>query len=240
MIINFLPLVPGKSVNKKVSKAWEVMTNDPVDDYQRHREHSEQSKYLEKDDIINLAINYNLLSDHNLYELILEMYPNLGANNKDTFKLFNLIISHNKLQIFDDLIKEVAMHTIIEQELENNQKKNFKSTKLKMDFKEDQAYQQVISNTFYHAISLRKMRIAYYLFIKYPNDVYANKTKCIDSILGLFKHSWTQSSQIDSIEEVLFLLSKFKKFISYSQAEDLLLTLSEKLVENPEDNFIVF
>jgi hypothetical protein len=197
------------------------------------------NKFLEKADIVEVAIRDAGISDEDEAKTITLLYEQLSIPTNETVMLFKLLIYYEQVQTFEMLLNNNI----------KNAPKPAKSNKLDdvnevvLGRKDDDNvydYDEIISDAFSYAISLNKLHIAFYLFKTYEEDVYGNKMLCIKSILNSFKNEDTKSNQVMYLEERLYILEKFMKFIEYKMALEYITVMHQEVSDDPNINFLVY
>jgi len=101
-------------------------------------------------------------------------------------------------------------------------------------------FDEIISDAFAYSIRLNKLHISFYFFKKYENDVYGNKLLCIRAIFDSFKNDDSQVNHVMYLEERLFILEKFLKYIEYKMGLEFLTTMHDQVLDDAKDNFLVY
>jgi len=70
--------------------------------------YTEKTKFLERTDSIEICMASSSLKDDDLKKLIEVVYPSVKAYNKETISLIKLIISNERLALFEKLL---ILHT---------------------------------------------------------------------------------------------------------------------------------
>lgn len=180
------------------------------------------NKFLEKSDIIEIAIREPFVSDAQEKELITLLYEHLDTPTSETVSLYKLLIYYEQVQTFELLLTYRISFNFAKN-------KNLKSLKapdeLTLGRKDDDNiydFDEIISDAFAYSIRLNKLHIAFYLFNKYEEDVYGNKFQCIKSIFDSFRNDDDQVNHVMYLEERLFILEKFMTHIEYKMGLEFL------------------
>jgi len=199
------------------------------------------NKFLEKADIVEIAIRAPKISDTEELKVITILYDQLAIPTNETVKLYNLLIFYEQIQTFEMLLRYRM------KELTKNKNLSKVTKVVKSDVSlgrkdDDNVYDfdEIISDAFSYSISINKLYLSFYLFKTYEDDVYGNKMDCIRSILNSFKNDDTQSNQVMYLEERLFILEKFMKFIEYNLALEFLTVIHDEITDDPNINFLVY
>ena len=199
------------------------------------------NKFLEKADIIEIAIRAPNISDSEEVLAITILYDHLSVPTNETVTLFKLLIYYEQLQTFEMLLKHHMNNK--EEETEKLNERQETQAEFVLGRKDDDNvydYDEIISDAFSYAITINKLHIAFYLFKTYEDDVYGNKMLCIKSILNSFKNDDTQINQVMYLEERLFILEKFMNFIEYKMALEFLNVIHQEISDDPKINFLVY
>ena len=198
------------------------------------------NKFLEKSDIIEIAIREPQVSDNQEKELITLLYEHLDTPTSETVSLYKLLIYYEQVQTFELLLTYRISFNFAKN-------KNLKSLKepdeLTLGRKDDDNiydFDEIISDAFAYSIRLNKLHIAFYLFNKYEEDVYGNKFQCIKSIFDSFRNDDDQVNHVMYLEERLFILEKFMTHIEYKMGLEFLSLIHLQITDNPKDNFLVY
>ena len=199
------------------------------------------NKFLDKADIVEIAIRAPHISDDEEVKVIVLLYEQLAIPTNETVTLFKLLIYYEQLQTFEMLLK----HRMKISNVESMKRQITEETKQEIvlgrnDDDDIYDYDEIVSDAFSYAISMNKLHIAFYLYKTYQDDVYGNKINCIKSILNSFKNDETQINQVMYLEERLFILEKFMEFIEYKLALDFLTSIHEDICDDPNINFLVY
>ena len=208
------------------------------------------NKYLEKSDIVEIAIRSPKISDSGELKVITILFDQLAVPTNETVKLYKLLIYYEQIQTFEMLLKyrmKEASNT------QSYQAKSFETSSISrrmtlnsegtLGRKDDDNvydFEEIISDAFSYSISINKLHISFYLFKTYEDDVYENKIECIKSILNSFKNDDTQSNQVMYLEERIFILEKFMQFMEYNLALDFLTVIHQEILDDPSINFLVY
>ena len=197
------------------------------------------NKYLEKVDLVEIAIREPLINNKQEKQIILLLYDNLSIPTLETIALYKLLIYYEQIQTF-----ELLLFSKGDRKIENKEEVN---TKILKDIPlgrndDDNVYDvdEIISDAFSYAITLNKLHISFYLFKKYEDDVYGNKFIWIKSLVDSFRSDDTSVHQLMYLEERLFILEKFMKHIEYKMGFEFLTVLHGQIMDEPKDNFLVF
>lgn len=220
------------------------------------------NKFLEKSDIVEIAIRAPKISDNEELKTITVLFDQLSVPTNETVRLYKLLIYYEQIQTFEMLLryrmkngektnKETKTNSIILKHSKEGEKQSeltsprrkFGVSQVSLGRKDDDNvydFDEIVSDAFSYSISLNKLHIAFYLFKTYGDDVYGNKMECIKSILSSFKNADTQANQVMYLEERLFILEKFIKFIDYNLALEFLNIMSSEISDDPTINFLVY
>lgn len=201
------------------------------------------NKFLEKADIIEIAIRAPNISDDEEVFTITILYDHLSIPTNETVSLYKLLIYYEQLQTFEMLLKQNMKGDETGEKVLNDREREETQNEMVLGRKDDDNvydYDEIISDAFSYAITLNKLHIAFYLFKTYEDDVYGNKMLCIKSILDSFKNDDTQINQVMYLEERLYILEKFMKFIEYKMALEFLTVIHQEIMDKPQINFLVY
>ena len=201
------------------------------------------NKFLQKADIIEIAIRAPNISDDEEVFTITKLYNQLSIPTNETVSLYKLLIYYEQLQTFEMLLKQnmkgpkTRYKDLLASSTEETQNEMVLGRK---DDDNVYDYDEIVSDAFSYAITLNKLHIAFYLFKTYEEDVYGNKMLCVKSILDSFKNDDTQINQVMYLEERLYILEKFMKFIEYKLALEFLTVIHQEIMDKPQINFLVY
>ena len=208
------------------------------------------NKYLEKSDIVEIAIRAPKISDSGELKVITILFDQLAVPTNETVKLYKLLIYYEQIQTFEMLLKYRMKEGVNTQNARPKSSESRRNLRRKTLFGEgilgrkddDNVYdfEEIISDAFSYSISINKLHISFYLFKTYEDDVYENKMECIKSILNSFKNDHTQSNQVMYLEERIFILEKFMQFIEYNLALEFLTVIHQEISDDPSINFLVY
>ena len=196
------------------------------------------NKFLQKSDIIEIAIRHPHISNEEEVNLIVLLYENLSTPTIESVNLFKTLIYYEQIETFEMLLKY---------RLENNFKKVDLKTQatdidpelLIMGRKDADGvydFDEIVSDCFAYSITLNKIHIAFYLLQKYNDDVYGNKGLCIKAIFDSFKNDDQQTSHVIYLEERMFILEKFSKHLEYKMGLEFLTVIHDEVLSKPTDN----
>ncbi|CAI2387331.1 unnamed protein product [Moneuplotes crassus] len=224
---------PKKNQPKKKSKPL-----PPKPEYKKKK--SPFNKFLEKSDIIEVAIRAAHISDDQEMELITELYDLLTTPTSETVALYKLLIYYEQIQTFELTLKNRIKHGVSKDRTMVTVRD---LDEIQMGRKDDDNvydFDEIISDAFAYSIRLNKIHISFYLFKKYEDDVYGNKFLCIKAIFESFKNDDTQINHVMYLEERLFILEKFSKYIEYKMGLEFLNIMHDQVLDDPKDNFLVY
>jgi hypothetical protein len=196
------------------------------------------TKFLEKADIIEVALRAPQISDEEEKEIIVLLYEHLDTPTSETVGLYKLLIYYEQLQTFELLLGYRMNHAFSKPTAELKELEV-----ITMGRKDDDNiydFDEIISDAFAYSISLNKLHLAFYLFKKHEDDVYGNKLLCIKSIFESFRNDDDQVNHVMYLEERLFILEKFTRYIEYKMGLEFLTILHEQILDEPKHNFLVY
>ena len=166
------------------------------------------------------------------------LFENLSVPTLETISLYKLLIYYEQIQTFELLLFHREEKPKTKEEM-NAQVLNAIPLGRNDD---DNVYDtdEIISDSFSYSITLNKLHIAFYFFKKYEDDVYGNKTVWIKSLVDSFRWDDTGINQLMYLEERLFILEKFMKYIEYKMGMEFLTVLHNQVKDEPKDNFLVY
>ena len=197
------------------------------------------SKFLEKSDIIEVAIRTPRISNNEELQLIKLLYTNLKVPTNETVSLYKLLIFFEQIQTFEMLLAyRLTSADIKKSPIKRKIVSNESAIQnLILGRKDDDSIydlDEIVSDAFSYSISLNKLHIAFYLLNKYKDDVFGNQVSCIKSIFDSFRNDNTQINHLMYLEERLFILEKFMKFIDYKMGLEFLTIIHDQVLENPK------
>ena len=197
------------------------------------------NKYLEKADLVEIAIREPQIKNKQEMQLITLLFENLTIPTLETISLYKLLIYYEQIQTFELLLFHREEDKSESKEEQN--KKVLSAIPLGRN-DDDNVYDidEIISDAFSYSITLNKLHIAFYFFKKYEDDVYGNKSVCIKSLIDSFRSDDTGVNQLMYLEERLFILEKFMKFIEYKMGMEFLTVLHRQVKDEPKNNFLVY
>lgn len=199
------------------------------------------TKFLQKADVVEIAIRAPHISDEEELRVVTTLYENLAVPTSETVALYKLLIYYEQIQTFEMLLSYRARE--LDPKVEKNQVINDNQADLMMGRNDDDNVydlDEIISDAFSYAISINHLHIAFYLFRTYPEDVFGNKMLSIRSIVNSFKNDDSQVNQVLYLEERLFILEKFMKFIKYKDALEFFDVMYDQITDDPKINFLVY
>ena len=229
-------------IEKSVMKAANPGNNN---DLFSQSKRSPFSKFLEKSDIIEIAIRSPQVSNKEELKLITLLYKNLKVPTNETVSLYKLLIYYEQVQTFEMLLSYRSLNSSDLYESDKRKSTLFESATQDLTLgrkDDDNIYDldEVVSDAFSYSISLNKLHVAFYLINKYKDDVYGNQVSWIKSIFDSFRNDNTQINHLLYLEERLFILEKFIKFIDYKMGLEFLTIIHDQILEDPKKNFLVF
>lgn len=263
---------PGIKGNEKSELGWEEMTHDQqnnnskrslfnrsmrrVEDRtltkrQKQKKKNPFTKFLQKADIVEIALRALNISDEEEKRVITLLYDKLHIPTNETVALFKLLIYYEEVNTFEKVLKYRMKGPSNQDPDAKDVAAEFRGSKVVSETEADfipgrkdndniYDYDEIISDAFSYAISMNKLPIAFYLFKTYEDDVYGNKQLCVESIIESFKNDETQVNQVMYLEERLFILEKFMKFVEYKLALEFLTVIHQQISDDPKTNFLVF
>ena len=199
------------------------------------------NKYLQKADIVEIAIREPSLSDEDELRVITLLYEQLAVPSNETVRLYKLLIYYEQIQTFEMLLSYRMKEG--NSSIEKNQVSNDTQADLMLGRDDDDNIydlDEIISDAFSYAISINHLHIAFYLLRTYDEEVYGNKLLSVRSIVNSFKNDESQVNQLLYLEERLFILEKFMKFIEYQTALEFLDVIYAQITDDPKTNFLVY
>lgn len=121
------------------------------------------NKFLEKSDIVEIALRDNQISNKEEIKLITLLYDNLAVPTSETVSLYKMLIYYEEIQTFEMLLTYRVEHNF---KKERKWKvASFDSNDLgRKDDDNVYDFDEIISDAFAYSISLNKLHIAFYLF----------------------------------------------------------------------------
>ena len=227
-------------INNDLNKSSE---GDRFDEESKNRKHSstgsrwdysrssqeklriQTTKFLEKSDIINISVTYNLLDQEELHSLVFDLCTSHDINRAEYMKIMKRIINLEKLEIFEKLISAIINGALNPQ---NNIRSRTKGLTIKERYDNIVASQddfddhkKLISELFSYSIFAKKLTLSFYLFQRYRDYVTKDKSGCVDSIISIFQ-SQLNDRNFENVEVVLHILKRFLVEIDYERAFDLI------------------
>lgn len=201
------------------------------------------TKFLQKADIVEIAIRAPNIKDAEELRVITILYDQLAVPTNETVALYKLLIYYEQITTFEMLLTYRMT--------EGNQQKPINTKKVTSDTQseflpgrndDDNIYDldEIISDAFSYAISINHLHIAFYLLRTYDEEVYGNKLLSIKSIVNSFKNDDSQVNQVLYLEERLFILEKFMRFIEYKTALEFFEVFYDQITDDPNINFLVY
>ena len=90
-------------------ESQEVSANDvEIETRSEAPNYTEKTKFLERTDAVEISLSSTSLKDDDLIKLIEVIYPYIKVYNKETISLIKLIISNERLALFEKLL---ILHT---------------------------------------------------------------------------------------------------------------------------------
>jgi hypothetical protein len=191
--------------------------------------------------MVEIAIRAPNISDEDELGTITLLYENLAIPTNETVALYKLLIYYEQIQTFEMLL--TYRMTEINASVEKNKVVSDSHADLLLGRNDDDNIydlDEIISDAFSYAISINHLHIAFYLLRTYPEDVYGNKILCVKSIINSFKNDDVQVNQVLYLEERLFILEKFMKFIEYKMALEFFDVIHDQITDEPKINFLVY
>jgi len=198
------------------------------------------NKFLEKSDIVEIAIRAPHITDEEEMEIITCLYEHLATPTHETVGLYKLLIYYEQVQTFELLLDYRVKHNFKKDNILKDPKEIEDISMGRKDDDNIYDFDEIISDAFAYSIRLNKIHIAFYLFQKYEEDVYGNKILCIQEIFESFKNDDTQVNHVMFLEERLFILEKFTKYIEYKMGLEFLTIMHNQVLDDPKDNFLVY
>ena len=229
-------LIDNRSIDKNKEKGAEKERKRKI-----KKKRNPFNKFLDKADIVEIAIRAPHISDDEEVKVIILLYEQLAIPTNETVSLFKLLIFYEQLQTFEMLLKyrmKISNVDSMKKQLTEDSKQEIVLGRNDDDDVYD--YDEIVSDAFSYAVSMNKLHIAFYLYKTYQEDVYGNKINWLKSILNSFKNDETQINQVMYLEERLFILEKFMDFIEYKLALDFLTSIHEDIWDDPNINFLVY
>jgi hypothetical protein len=223
----------------KIQKNIKTIKKQPKKNHFKKKK-SPFNKFLEKSDIIEIALRAPTVSDEEEMELITLLYEHLATPTNEIVNLYKLLIYYEQIQTFELLLDYRIKHNFSKDKGRKMLEEMEEYTMGRKDDDNIYDFDEIISDAFAYAIRLNKLHIAFYLFNKYEDDVYGNKFLCIKAIFESFKNDDTQVNHVMYLEERLFILEKFMKHIEYKMSLEFLTTMHLQVLDDPKDNFLVY
>ncbi|CAI2385480.1 unnamed protein product [Moneuplotes crassus] len=204
-------------------------------------------KILEARDIMQEVLLQDTLDDDTVFAIIEILYGQLHLRSGATQSLVKLIISYERVELFDILVSNIS--DIIESgEYENYEEDDFGN------YKNDQSaenvnsnvdtdlydYDLLVSDAFSYSISINKLHITFYLFKQYKKSVFGNSDQCIRSIIDSVHSEALTQNKASSLDERLFIITKLMKKMDHKLAYEFLDLMDEIILYPADKNLFVY
>jgi len=134
------------------------------------------TKFLQKTDVVEIAIRAPDVSDEEELMVITLLYEQLAIPTNETVSLFKLLIYYEQIQTFEMLLTyRMKQPSNI---VEKNQVIDETQAEIIPGRNDDDNiydYDEIISDAFSYAVTINHLHIAFYLLKTYEDDVYGNK-----------------------------------------------------------------
>ena len=204
-------------------------------------------KILEKRDIIEEILYREYLGDAETFRIILALYGNLHKQQYVTQSLIKLIISFERVELFDMIVFHIAdiledIDEMSDDEIREEDQEGTKDTMNKKDHNYDGVYDydEIVSDAFSYSIAINKLHITFYLFKMYKRNVFGNSRYCTSSIINSLRVESVTSNKVYFLEERLFIISKLMRFMDHKLTFDFLDFLNQIVKSPPENNMFVY
>lgn len=211
-------------------------------------------KIIEKRDIVSRILGQDLLADEAIFDVILILYGGLQFRNGDTQALVKLIISYERVELFDMVVThiseilETGAYGYLSEDESSDEESETKVAEADKQAKKNgnvdkydiYDYDLIVSDAFSYSISINKLHITFYLFNQYQRSVFGNSEQCIESIITSIQSESATANKVLSIDERLFIMTKLMKYMDHKVTYTFLDLMQEIVSAPAENNLFVY
>ena len=213
-------------------------------------------KILEKKDVIEEILTLDFLEEEEILDVILQFYDKLHYQNYLTQSLVKLIISFERVELFDMLVSYIAEILESEQFWHRDESDSCEDECLQQNKSiiEDGSslggiakskceiydYDDIVSDAFSYSISINKLHITFYLFKIYKSSVFGNSSASISSIINSLRIESSITNKVYFFEERLFIIEKLMKMMDHKLTYEFFDLLQEIIDVEADHNLLVF